>query len=151
MLGICRAFSQTTISNVDSIFTKLFDADLNVKTVSYSKLFSKLTVIISNVNCIACTEYFTKAKKNFNFIFIISNESLGEIGRILAYHNLKKGEVCFTTCKYIQNFKTTLCGSPTPCMVYKRECTYHFLNYSELNNITREFSLKMDLLKKSLR
>lgn len=154
---LCLAFnlpvmvSQTAISNVDSVFTKLFDADLNTKTLSYSELFSKPTVIISNVNCIVCAEYFSKAKKDFNFVFIIGNESLGEINRILAYYNLKKKEVYFTTCKYIQSFKSTLCGNPTPCMAYKQGNRFCFLDYHELDRITGEFSIKIDLLKERLR
>lgn len=150
-MNVPTAFSQTAIPDADSVWTKLFDADLNPKTVSYTKLFSKPTVIISNVNCIACTEYFTKAKKNFHFIFILSHESLAEINRILAYHHLKKEEAYFTTCQYIQDFKSTLCANPTPCLAYKHEGRFLLLNYTELSHVTGEFSLKMALLKKSLR
>lgn len=150
-LSAASACSQTTIPDADSVWTRLLDADLNPKTVSYSKLLSKPTVIISNVNCIACTEYFTKAKKNFHFIFILSQESLAEINRILAYHHLKKEEAYFTTCQYIPNFKSTLCAGPTPCLAYKREGRFLLLNYTELSQLTAEFSVKMASLKKRLR
>lgn len=144
------ATAQTVISNPDSVFTRLFDADLNVQIISYSTFFSKPTVIISNANCIACTEYFTKEKKKFNFVFILSNESLGEIGRIKAKHKFKKGEVFFTTCKAIHTLKPALCSNPTPCLIYKTASYYYFMDYPHLNSATSGFLLKTKALKKKL-
>lgn len=149
-MGVFRMFSQTTISNVDSVFLKVFDADLNPGNVSLDQLFSKPTVIISNVNCIACTDYFTDEKKSFHFVFIIGNESLGEINRILAYHHLQKREVYFTTCKYIVSLKPILCSGPTPCLVYKKHAAYHFWDYAQLSVLTNEFSLNIKPLKQKL-
>ncbi len=146
-LGMC---SQVVISKADSVFLKVFDADLNPGNVSLAKLFSKPTVIISHVNCIACTNYFTNEKKNFHFVFILSNESLGEISRILAYHKLNKNEVCFTTYNCMGSLKQCLSSGPTPCLMYKSRDAYHFWDYAQLSLVTREFSLNIKSLKQQL-
>ncbi len=142
--------SQSAILHVDSVFLKVFDAELNPGNASFEKLFSKPTVIISNVNCIACTKYFTDEKKRFQFVFILSNESLGEISRIMACHHLSKRDVYFTTCKYIGHLKQALCSGPTPCLIYKNRAAYHFLDYAQLSSVTNEFSLKIKPLKQKL-
>lgn len=143
-------FSQDIIAHDDSVFVKLFDADLKEQAMSYSKFFAKPTVIISPVNCVACTEYFTKAKKNFNFVFVLSDESLGEIKGILAHYGLKKGEVFFTTCKNLIKVNQPLCSNQTPCMVYKKKKLLYFLNYNELNKETNKFSAEIKKLKNKL-
>jgi hypothetical protein len=149
-LSLCRLHSQKVVSYPDSIFMKFFDSELHVKFISAKKLFKKPTVIISSTNCIACTEYFTRHKQKFNYVFVLGNESLAEIKRILDHHLLKKDEVLFTTCKYVSTEKDAICKSPTPCMVYLHNKKANFYTYSELNNVTKEFSLKISLLRKKL-
>ena len=150
LLSPCGLHSQKVISYPDSIFLKLLDSELNVKSISAKKLFKKPTVIISSTNCIACTEYFTRHKRKFNYVFVLYNESLAEIKRILDHHSLKKDEALFTTCKYVSTEKDAICKSPTPCMAYLHNKKMKFYTYTELDNVTKEFSLKISLLREKL-
>jgi hypothetical protein len=141
--------AQTRLPGMDSVFLKVFDADLR-PVRSLGRLFSKPTVIISHINCIACTEYFTKNKKDFHFLFVLSNESLAEINRILAYHHLKKREVSFTTCRYVPGLKQALCSDPTPCLFYRTPEGCMLWSYAQLSALSNGFSLSIKSLKPKL-
>lgn len=150
LLGMSRLHAQSRVINTDSVFTRLFDAGLRLKKISEARLCSTPTVIISNLNCVACVGYFTKARKHFNIVFILGNESLAEVSRTLAYYHLDNRKIYFTTCKYIRQFRPTLCENPTPCLIYRHQGQFSFLNYHELSQLTDEFSASVSLLKRRL-
>lgn len=135
----------------DSILTKVMNS--NFSQVSISDIFkkNKNLVIISNDNCTGCAKYFTKEKKQFNFIFILFGESLLEARRLQRVHGLLAEQCFFTTCEMIKDKKKELCQEPTPCLIKLSGSNFLFYDYPQLSQFTVDFGLSSAALAKKLK
>ena len=82
-MPLVECFPQKPEIYNDSVFTMIFDAQLAHVDLKTGRFIKKPIIIVSNRNCAGCINHFLKDKLNFNFIFLISTQSLLEIQRML--------------------------------------------------------------------
>ncbi len=134
--------AQGEVITLDSVFTKMFDADLMpVKSASLLKS-NKPIIFVSTSHCSGCVKYFAKGQKNYQFIFLMNNQSLVEVERIINFYKLKGKTIYFTTEEYVKNKKNTFCSGPTPIAIYNCNNQTLLLHYASLNSLSHEFTLK---------
>lgn len=144
-------FAQNEVVFLDSIFVKIMDSDLKPVATKTINKKNKPIIIVSTSHCSACVKYFAECQKNYQFIFLMNNESLLEVNRITKLYKLKSKEVYFTTQKSIKS-KINLIGSgPTPVAINRCHEEMIFINYSILNQTTQEFTLDHTKVKKALK
>lgn len=144
LLSVSKA--QDTVQ-LKRVFTRLFDADLKTEG---AKINGKPIVVVSNTNCRACVEYFTRTPDDYQFIFLLFNESLIEIKHLLATYNLKPEHLLFSACEYVSEQKHNLCNEPSPCLLKPCDKSFVFYNYKSTSKLTSGFTLKSPKLKRRL-
>lgn len=144
-------FSQKLQLNVDSLCKQLLKADLSI--VKNAKPFDSKTpvILVSVTPCSACVKYFSAAQKHYRFVFIINNKSLLEINRILTFYRLKSKNVYFIAVDDLLFNKSSIITGPTPIAFVKSENDLKYVDYSELNHITKEFTAPHNLVEKRLK
>ena len=142
ILFFSNLYSQQNITlKIDSIFTNLMDQNLNVVSASNILKLKTPIVIISNLNCGGCVNYFEKSKNKYSYIFIINSKSLLEINTIIKMHQLKDELRYFILCKDINLINHDICSSPTPCLINYNEASFLFYNYALLKKISNDYTL----------
>lgn len=142
LLLLCPWFvySQAERVNIDSMFTRVFDANISVVENSRVIKVNKPLILISTSPCSACVKYFTQSQKNYQFIFVINNKSLLEINRLLSFYKLKPKQVYFVVAEDVKLKKKIILSGPTPLAFSKSGNALYFVDYPNLNTITKEFS-----------
>lgn len=133
----------------DSIFTKLFDADL--REITFKNINHKKPIIlITPTNCSGCVKYFTKSKNNYSYIFILYSESLLEAEQTKNRFGLGNKNVYFTTNEYYKCKLINNCEKPTPNCIYETQKKVYFLNYKSIDSLSKAFGLNHEKLKTQL-
>jgi len=118
--------------------------DQNLRSITKKIDLSKSpTIIVSNMNCGECVKYFTTNKNlRCQIVFVLQNESLLEIRRILDVFQVKAKYIYFTTCEYIVKYKKVFCATQSPSMIYKKNEDFVLVDYQKLDSLTYGFSDK---------
>ena len=138
--GSSVIYAQSTAIPPDSLFSKMFDKEIN--SISVSKLLSsdKPVILISTSHCSACVKYFANAQKKYQFVFVINNKSLLEINRLVNVYNLHINNVYFVLPENLKYQKNNTLSGPTPLAFIIRGKSLQFIDYSHLNSATKEFT-----------
>lgn len=143
-------FSQKIQLNVDSLSKQVFNADLSIVKSSMPFKSKRPVILISVTPCSACVKYFSATQKHYRFIFIINNKSLLEVNRILAFYHVNRKNVFFITVDDLLFNKKYIITGPTPIAFVKSKSNVKYVDYSELNQITKEFTAPHNLVSKQL-
>lgn len=135
----------------DSVFGKIFDAELRPFVSKKITRRNKPVIIVSTTHCSGCVKYFAQSAKSYRFVFLMNYESLLEVNRLLGLYGLKPEQAYFTTAAYLNQKSRAISGGPTPVAIYKDRSDYYFLDYPGLSNITAEFTAEHRKVRKVFR
>lgn len=121
------------------ITKRIFDCRLNIIDTNSKKPLNKSFILVSDVNCIACVEYFVNANK-INFLFILKYESLSEINEIISRFGAKKNQCYFTTVNDLSEMKDLILKGPTPILLKKIQIGFIVYNYFEVDKLSNSFT-----------
>lgn len=141
-------FGQTSILSLDSSLKVIFSTNLEAIPSSQIPFKKRPLVVISNMSCSGCVEYFTSNKKDFVFLFLLQNESLLEINQIIQKHKLQKSSVYFSMAESVFD---SLSSGPSPKIIYASGTNFILLDYSKVSEITKGFSIKHSKFIKNLK
>lgn len=124
----------------DSIFSHVYDGNLDAQKSSKVLKSNKPAILVSTSHCSACVKYFAQSQKNYQFIFVINNRSLLEVNRLLEFYKLKAKDVYFVVPDDITQKKKIILSGPTPLAFTKDGSSLYFIDYPVLIKITNEFT-----------
>lgn len=135
----------------DSVFRKIFDAELKPLVSKKLTDSDKPLIIVSTTHCSGCVKYFAQSAGGYRFVFLMNYESLLEVNRILGLYGLKPEQAYFATAAYLDQKSKAISGGPTPVAIYKSRKDHYFLDYQDLNHITAAFTAEHRKVRKAFR
>jgi hypothetical protein len=134
-ITLCFVLFFLCVGAQNMVFTKVFDFDLKPIEEVDTKILNKPVIFVSSYSCAACVKYFTAYKKaKYNLVFMLNNESLLEVRRVLEFYGTNKKFSYFVTPELIT--KDELLKSATPCLINKN----YVYDYDVLDSLTKSFN-----------
>jgi hypothetical protein len=141
-----KLYSQVKISNIDSVFLKVYNSEMN-----QCKINKKNILFISNANCIGCVNYFTKLYCNYQYLILLKDLSISDGRKLIDLYKLQRKNVLFTSINNINFLKTELVNKPSPILLEIKKDYVNYYDYDNLISITNDFSLNRKELRKELK
>lgn len=135
-------YSQIDITTrCDTMLSPVFNNELEQAETTLLLTDELPIILISNLNCSSCVNYFVKQQDKYRFLFFINSLSLLEVNTIIKSRQIQKERCYFILNKNIRNTIKIIENKPTPCMITSKNHQKYFYDYELLSKLTRDFTI----------
>lgn len=135
-------YSQIDVTTrCDTMLHSVFNNELEQMETKQMLTDELPIILISNLNCSSCVNYFVKHQDKYRFLFLTNSLSLLEVNTIIKSRQIQKERCYFMLSRNTKNTIEIIENKPTPCMISSKNQQKYFYDYELLSKLTREFTV----------